>query len=44
MSAQQDPKSLPRPAATIVLLRNGAAGPEVFMLRRALAAKFVAGA
>ncbi len=44
MSAQQDPKSLPRPAATIVLLRNGAAGPEVFMLRRALEAKFVAGA
>jgi len=39
-----DAKLTPRPAATIVLLRDGARGPEVFMLRRALEAKFVAGA
>jgi len=39
-----DPKLTPRPAATIILLRDSAAGPEVFMLRRALEAKFVAGA
>jgi glyoxylase-like metal-dependent hydrolase (beta-lactamase superfamily II)/8-oxo-dGTP pyrophosphatase MutT (NUDIX family) len=38
------PKLTPRPAATIVLLRDGAQGPEVFMLRRTLEAKFVAGA
>jgi glyoxylase-like metal-dependent hydrolase (beta-lactamase superfamily II)/8-oxo-dGTP pyrophosphatase MutT (NUDIX family) len=38
------PKLAPRPAATIVLLRDAARGPEVFMLRRTLEAKFVAGA
>jgi len=34
----------PRPAATLILLRDGAGGPEVFMLQRSLAAAFVAGA
>ncbi|MGE0873677.1 MAG: MBL fold metallo-hydrolase [Burkholderiales bacterium] len=39
-----DAKLTPRPAATIVLLRDSTEGPEVFMLRRTLQAKFVAGA
>jgi len=34
----------PRPAATLILLRDGAGGPEVFMLQRSLSAAFVAGA
>ena len=38
------PEAKPRPAATIVLLRDSAQGPEVFMLRRALEQKFIAGA
>ena len=28
------PDSSPAPAATVVILRDGAAGPEVFMVRR----------
>ena len=35
---------MPRPAATLVLLRDSAAGPEVFMLQRSKNAAFVAGA
>jgi len=34
----------PRPAATIVLLRDGAAGPETLLLRRSRTAGFVPGA
>ena len=34
----------PRPAATLVLLRDAAQGPEVFMVERSHAADFVAGA
>ncbi len=34
----------PRPAATLILLREGAAGPEVFLLQRSHRASFVAGA
>lgn len=44
MSAAAQPRLAPKPAATIVLLRDGTQGPEVFMLRRTLQAKFVAGA
>jgi glyoxylase-like metal-dependent hydrolase (beta-lactamase superfamily II)/8-oxo-dGTP pyrophosphatase MutT (NUDIX family) len=36
--------SAPRPAATLILLREGAAGPEVFLLQRSHRASFVAGA
>jgi 8-oxo-dGTP pyrophosphatase MutT (NUDIX family) len=31
---QQEVKTPPRPAATVMLLRDGSAGPEVFMMRR----------
>ena len=34
----------PRPAATLILARNGAGGPEVFLMQRTLKANFVAGA
>jgi len=34
----------PSPAATVVLLRDSAQGPEIFMLRRTLQAKFASGA
>jgi glyoxylase-like metal-dependent hydrolase (beta-lactamase superfamily II)/8-oxo-dGTP pyrophosphatase MutT (NUDIX family) len=34
----------PRPAATLILLRDAAQGPEVFMVERSHAADFVAGA
>jgi len=34
----------PRPAATIVLLRDGGAGPEVLLMRRSRSAGFVPGA
>lgn len=35
---------IPRPAATLILLRDGSAGPEVFMLKRSPSAAFVANA
>lgn len=35
---------IPRPAATLILLRDGTAGPEVFMLKRSPSAAFVANA
>lgn len=35
---------IPRPAATIILLRDSSAGPEVFMLQRSPSAAFVANA
>ena len=35
---------VPRPAATIILLRPGAAGPEVLMIQRAQSAVFLGGA
>lgn len=34
----------PRPAASLVLLRDGSAGPEVLLLRRALNSRFMPGA
>lgn len=37
-------KQVPRPAATIVLLRQGANGPEVLMLQRTQSAAFLGGA
>jgi glyoxylase-like metal-dependent hydrolase (beta-lactamase superfamily II)/8-oxo-dGTP pyrophosphatase MutT (NUDIX family) len=43
--ADQNPSNrAPRPAATLILLRDSDAGPEVFMLQRSLNAAFVAGA
>jgi glyoxylase-like metal-dependent hydrolase (beta-lactamase superfamily II)/8-oxo-dGTP pyrophosphatase MutT (NUDIX family) len=39
-----DPKLQPRPAATILLLREQAAAPEVFMLQRTAKAVFLPGA
>ncbi|MEW5864640.1 MAG: MBL fold metallo-hydrolase [Pseudomonadota bacterium] len=38
------PKVEPRPAATIILLRDGAHGPEVFMLQRSKGSAFLPGA
>ncbi len=35
---------VPRPAATLILLRDGQAGPEIFMLKRSPSAAFVANA
>lgn len=35
---------VPRPAATLILLRDGAAGPEVLMLQRTKSAVFLGGA
>lgn len=37
-------RQVPRPASTLILLRDSAAGPEVFMLERSSRADFVAGA
>lgn len=34
----------PRPAATLILAREAAAGPEIFLMQRTLKANFVAGA
>jgi len=38
------PQIVPRPAATLILLRDGDAGPEIFMLKRSPTAAFVANA
>ena len=35
---------IPRPAATLILLRDSEAGPEIFMLKRSPSAAFVANA
>ncbi len=35
---------MPRPAATLILLRDGDSGPEIFMLKRSPSAAFVANA
>jgi len=35
---------IPRPAATLILARDGKQGPEIFMMQRTLKASFVAGA
>jgi len=40
---QREP-AVPRPAATVLLLRDGAAGPEVLMTRRSATASFAPGA
>lgn len=37
-------RTAPRPAATIILLRDGAHGPEVFMLQRSQGSAFLPGA
>ncbi|MGH8689224.1 MAG: MBL fold metallo-hydrolase, partial [Burkholderiales bacterium] len=37
-------KLIPRPAATLLLLRDGSLGPEAFMLQRTPSAAFLAGA
>ncbi|HJS37660.1 MAG TPA: hypothetical protein VJ789_05965, partial [Burkholderiales bacterium] len=37
-------KLAPRPAATLLLLRDGSLGPEAFMLQRNRSAAFLAGA
>ena len=37
-------KAAPRPAATLLLLRDGSLGPEAFMLQRTQSAAFLAGA
>ncbi len=38
------PRLVPRPAATLILLRDSPAGPEVFMLQRTKSAVFLGGA
>ena len=40
----QRPPATPQPAATVLLLRDGPAGPEVLMTRRARTARFAPGA
>ena len=37
-------KLIPRPAATLILMRDGASGPEVLMLQRTQSAVFLGGA
>ena len=37
-------KLVPRPAATLILIRDGASGPEVLMLQRTQSAVFLGGA
>src|SRR5262245_9378759 len=44
MTAAPGAKTEPRPAATIILLRDAPAGPEVFMLQRTRGAAFLPGA
>jgi hypothetical protein len=44
MTSAPSAKSEPRPAATVILLRDTAAGPEVFMLQRTRGAAFLPGA
>ncbi len=41
---EQRPPATPRPAATVLLLRDGAGGLEVLMTRRSLQASFAPGA
>ncbi|MEZ0309393.1 MAG: MBL fold metallo-hydrolase [Ramlibacter sp.] len=43
LHAQREPQA-PRPAATVLLLRDGAGGPEVLMTRRSATASFAPGA
>ena len=44
MTSATSGKTEPRPAATVILLRDTAAGPEVFMLQRTRGAAFLPGA
>src|SRR5258706_5666483 len=44
MSDIPAPKLIPRPAATLILLRPGAGGPEVLMIQRTQSAAFLGGA
>ena len=45
MTRDHEPtRQLPRPAATVLLLRDAANGPEVLMLKRSPTAAFVANA
>jgi len=44
MTSAPSGKTEPRPAATVILLRDTAAGPEVFMLQRTRGAAFLPGA
>jgi recombination protein RecT len=44
VTAEPDRPAAPRPAATMVLLRDGATGPEVLLMRRHRASGFVPGA
>jgi glyoxylase-like metal-dependent hydrolase (beta-lactamase superfamily II)/8-oxo-dGTP pyrophosphatase MutT (NUDIX family) len=41
---QNDKPAVPRPAATLILVRDGAGGIEVFMLQRSQQSRFAAGA
>jgi glyoxylase-like metal-dependent hydrolase (beta-lactamase superfamily II)/8-oxo-dGTP pyrophosphatase MutT (NUDIX family) len=44
MSPSEAPRLVPRPAATLILLRDSPAGPEVLMLQRTKSAVFLGGA
>ncbi|MFQ5536600.1 MAG: hypothetical protein ACE5GJ_04035 [Gemmatimonadota bacterium] len=44
IASPPDTPSVPRPAATVVLVRPGARGPEILLLRRVRSAGFVPGA
>jgi 8-oxo-dGTP pyrophosphatase MutT (NUDIX family) len=44
VSARAPDKLEPRPAATLLLLRDGSLGPEAFLLQRTRSAAFLAGA
>jgi 8-oxo-dGTP pyrophosphatase MutT (NUDIX family) len=41
---KNEPVSMPRPAATVVVMRDGPSGPEVLMVRRTRGASFMADA